>query len=707
MIPSLPHLELLRDGVAGIPEPGSNVSGVPVFVDGGEDKPLRACTCSDGKKICDHLKELGRSLTELRRHLDGASWEELFVNSRWYRLARLLFESQPLAGSHVEVAQLGDGPGATLLWSSPSRGELARVFTHGALRVRLLERLGRAPEGNGFIDRAAVLSRLAGFQRSRAEREMNKRGIETARQSWELSFWYAMAYHWVRELGPEGGSFEAAVNRESGALTLTFHGEPEIESGDEAEALCRVVVPRRRVSKVLELLAPAHGPSPFIPQLLACTFAQNQGDGGPLLEMLRTPGDQLLARVDEKFRYGRVVYLPELEVLVRPHQMREDEPEIPLPSSELGHVPSFFDSSFVVHEELVVHHPPQQRRTYTAPEALELHVEAMEHGRWWISLHLAFGKRTVLLGDLWHARHHADVKRFDLGHGEIDLDAVLNSCEPLLRDRDPEDDHLLLSAVDLLRWRGADVAPLRVRGRKTRAGVVRKLFELRPTESFEVPPGFAAELSAEELHLAEWMAFLWEHRLGGIACELGKDGGLLPVLALLLKVHEPASIRGPSGTSLILGDDHTTWQEALGAITPQLRAAPYDPEIDLETLMFENDLLLLDYATLRGDLSLLRSQSFALVICDDVRAVDRLGRRYEHAIGQLKNRVKLGLCDSKLGDDAKEMKRLLDLMSPGFLGSDEFFTERYEKSAGTGRRAELGRLVEPLLQSPRKRRGQR
>ncbi|HLE85850.1 MAG TPA: hypothetical protein VJG13_16045, partial [Thermoanaerobaculia bacterium] len=229
-MPDLHRLEFHRSGVGIVPPPGS-AAGHAIYIarQPDTDRPLRSCTCPvASKSTCHHLLELTAGLKAAEAWLGKRSWEDVFAKSLWYRLAEILAGEDAERWLDLQVRELGNGAGGALSIASPRSGELARWLDGSEARLRLLERLGKAPADGSRADRAGLLERLARFQLSQQERALERAGMKSRRQTREESFWFRLAYHCARELDGGGLAFQPAVDKRTGAFTFTCHhgGQP-------------------------------------------------------------------------------------------------------------------------------------------------------------------------------------------------------------------------------------------------------------------------------------------------------------------------------------------------------------------------------------------------------------------------------------------------------------------------------------------------
>ncbi|HVR95714.1 MAG TPA: hypothetical protein VMW27_03815, partial [Thermoanaerobaculia bacterium] len=321
-MPPFTHLEFHRSGIGLVPdEPGQADSAIYIAEVPGSSKALRSCTCAESRKrTCRHLLALSRALAEVQ---GGKRWEETFGASVWHRLARLLHEGNPQASAKVRVLRSG----STVRVISPSGEELAEYLDGSDAQLRFLERAGKVAisAGSGVFDRAGLLERLALFQATPQERALMKAGMKTQRQSWEESFWHRLAYHCVRELEPghpaataETGSFHPSIDEESGRFALTFRRG--------ADPIVRVTVPRGQVRAVLRLLGEAYPEQEDLPlRLLPLRTLFHVSEATeldavevrPVIRALQETGEERFLELAglERFRYGNLVWLKELQIL--------------------------------------------------------------------------------------------------------------------------------------------------------------------------------------------------------------------------------------------------------------------------------------------------------------------------------------------------------------------------------------------------------
>jgi len=706
--------EFHRAGIGRAPAAGRGQGDSPIHIPAvGGGKPLRSCTCTTSRrKTCDHLKELSRKVRAFEEHFGRAGWGRCFEKSVWHLLAQVLHEGLAVAVQATRVARLEAEDGSSaLVFTSPRGDELARYLEAGPARVRLLERLGKA--GDELSDRAGVIERLARFQATPEERQLNKRGMVTRRQSWEESFWYRLAYHACREWGLEAWRFHPSIDRETGDFRLSAHVDGEEGEGEE---FLRLIVPRKRVAAALDLLAktfPEQKDLAISPVPLRSVFRITQDTELDLeirdeIQALQASGEgRFFAREElEKFRYGRLVYVPELEILAeleKPGKERRFQTPKKM-RLERSQIPSFLEEHRGAFEAgaLVLDEPLRGLEILREVDYLELAGDALERSWFELSARYGVGESEVSLRDLLEA-HSQNRQYLETEHGWVDLRApAFRGLEALVGLPTTEDEETLrLSAGQILRLSSLATGELRYRKSGGEAAL-RQLLELRPATPFEPPEGLRSELRDYQRLGVDWLRFLWQNGLGGLLADDMGLGKTHQAMALMVCLREQEAVGAPflvvCPTSVL-----PHWRDKLRDFAPGLTVAVHHGlDRDLSKALEEADVLVTSYGVLRRDVAELSAARFALVVFDEIQYLKNRDTQGWAAARDLAAEVKLGLTGTPIENSLVELKALFDLVLPGYLGSEEAFNERYAAAeeapdAGDDRLEELRRVSSPFV----------
>ncbi len=715
------NFELHRMGIGLVPERGQGQEGSALFIEQSNGtRPLRSCTCEESKrKTCTHLKTLTRGVEALRVLYSDQSWEEVFTASVWHRLAHQLFDGLPVACSDVKLSKVESDGGSFLRVTAPSGQEVARYLDDSPARVRFLERIGKTGSNGHHADRAGLLDRLHLFQASPEERQLNKHGMKTNRQTWEESFWYRLAYHCTREFGDRvgeaaGETFFPAVNQTNGDFTLTFQRSEE-------EPLVKIVVPRLRVQAVLKLLRecfPGQEDLAIYPLPLQSIFHVTQETEldllvRPVIRVLQLKGQQRFYSGEdlEKFRYGNLVYVRELRVLAeleREGERRKFRPP-KLLRLKRSQVPSFLDehSEEIAAGTMVLDEPLRSLEIFKDYDYVQVSAEALERSWYYLAVKYGFGDQEISFEDMLAARDKG-LPYLETAHGWIDLNSTFFEQLEQLKKRSGKSKSgkrgLKLSASELLRFQAAAQKPIRVKGQRRRASIVKRIFELSPSTAFdpEVCSGFVSQLRHYQAFGTDWLRFLYENQLGGLLCDDMGLGKTHQAMALMTSLREQD---GLDGTFLVVCPTSVIshWRNKIRQYAPGLEEFVYHgPERDFAEALRVGDVVLTSYGILRNDEEEFGEVHFALAVFDEIQHIkNRDTRGYEAAV-RLSADVKIGLTGTPIENSLEELKALFDLVLPGYLGSDEAFNERYvrtlqEEEGDNPRLEELRRMISPFV----------
>lgn len=703
------NLEFHRSGIGLLPNRHEPDPGLAVHLAkvAGSQRPLTFCSCAAGRRNnCAHLRELARQIRTFHVHAGGKAWGEIFRSGRWYRLAQLLFDGEPQGFREMRVVQ----DAGTLRLVSPAGVELLRYVDQSPATVRFLERVGKTPKSGGFADRAGLLDRLGTFLRSPEEQHLNKAGMRTNRQTFEQSQWLRLAYHLVREYG-EGGALELLVELRTGQpwIRFTFQDVPIVD----------LAVPRPVLRAILSLLdRDGWGPPPVA--IAAVTLfaivptTRVSGAEREAVDYLVAYGEDVLydGPERERYRYGSLAYLPEIEALI----------DIETSSKRVGSDPEAVDfrparvCSFRTEpvpegagNELVFEDPIAELGIFTEFDSMELVPDESAGSRLSLSIRYRFGDDEVTLYELLRAKKSGQ-PYYQTASGWIDLNApALRGLASLLRRKDlaeavladsPNDCHVELSSGELLRLSASAAKPIHVEGSSERADFLQRFLQLRPAEALVLPTGLKSELRHYQKLGVEWLKFLYDNRLGGLLCDDMGLGKTHQAMALMVLIREQLGITAP----FLVVSPRTVishWRNKLRDHAPVLRAVQHHgPQRDLSQALSEGDVLLTSYGVLRNDIEKLKAFEWGLVVFDEVQQIKNRQTQGYQAAAAIKSWIKIGLTGTPIENSLSELKGLFDLVLPGYLGSEDDFRDRYsgaDDGAASWHLQSLRRLTSPFV----------
>ena len=705
-------LEFHRSGIGLLPNRHEPDPGLAVHLAkvAGSQRPLTFCSCAAGRRnTCQHLKELGRQIKSFQKYTGGRTWSDLFVPSRWFRLAQVLFEGDALPYEDLRVAQ--DPDDGTLRFFDSADVERLRYVEQSPVTIRFLERIGKTPQSGGFADRVGLIERLGTFLRSPEEQHLNKAGMRTNRQTFEDSLWWRVSYHAVREYG-DGGRLEPAVELRTGDLWLTYWTSAD-------EAVLQMVVPRTQVTAVLERLAGddwGQAPRPLLSSTLFRAGPETAVDPEvkAKVDYLVAYGrDTLTEPPRERFRYGDLVYLEELGVLVLDDALSEawDEPDPETIDLEPARIDSFRTEPPPESngDALALGDPIAELGIFTEFDSMELEAGDEDEEKLSLQIRYRYGEDEVTIGELLRAKQ-SGLPYFQTKSGWVDLNAPsLRGLGTLLKRRDlaasiregtDEGGRVKLSSAELLRLRASSVKPIHVEGPVERSEFLQRFLDLRPAKPLVMPEGLVSELRPYQRLGLEWLKFLYDNRLGGLLCDDMGLGKTHQAMALMVLIREQLGIEDPylvvSPRTVI-----SHWRNKLRDHAPPLRCVQHHgPQRDLQRALGEGDVVLTSYGVLRNDVDKMKKIRWGLVVFDEVQQIKNRQTQGYQAAAALKSRMKLGLTGTPIENSLSELKGLFDLILPGYLGSEDDFRDRYsaaDEGVDSWHMANLRRLTSPFV----------
>ncbi|MCP4625423.1 MAG: DEAD/DEAH box helicase [bacterium] len=710
----LNRLEFHRTAVALMPDPADRRPGIAYQVDGGSKKVAQQfCSCkTSATATCAHQKELSRLLTARQGESADRSFYDNFQSGLWHRLATVLAEQERETPATIQLAAIkSDSQKGVKVIGSNNR-TLLTYFSADIDRVRFLERCTQPPEGADVPTRGEVIRRLALLTLSENERVLMDRGLKTRRQVLEETFWYKFAYHCFRELGSGSCTLYPAIDESDGAFMVAGKG-----AGDEE--IFKMEIPRKRVKRLLHecggLLSNQHGLTVNPISLDAVFDVKLTSDLAleisPLLRLVSKEGEaKFFQREDlKRFQYGDLYYIKELNILA------EDRYPEPPPKSfaepvktviEKSQVPSFLNkhahelesSTFQVDESI------RRLKILKKFDRLEITPRTLERDWLWLSVNYGVGNQSIALAEILKARR-AKQRYVATEEGWVDCSSPRFDILDLLaqdQTNEPAEDgqNIRLRRADVLRLNAAEGQHLHIDGDRRRAAELKNFLDLKSAVSLPDLKDQTSPLRTYQARGAEWLWFLFENGFGGLLCDDMGLGKTHQVMALMTALGLRSEKTGPflvvCPTTVI-----SHWQKKIVEHAPALKPGVYHGgERNLGSLLKECNIVLTSYGIILRDIEKLEQVFFELAVFDEIQYIKNSATRTYRAAKAVRARMNLGLTGTPIENTVTELKALMDLTTPGYLGSDTDFIDRYvtsiEAEQNAARRRELSRLIAPF-----------
>jgi hypothetical protein len=230
------------------------------------------------------------------------------------------------------------------------------------------------------------------------------------------------------------------------------------------------------------------------------------------------------------------------------------------------------------------------------------------------------------------------------------------------------------------------------------------MMELRDTSGVPkvaIPEGLNATLRHYQETGLSWLWFLHRHGLSGILADDMGLGKTVQSLSLLQKVNneegrKPSLVVAP--TSVL-----ANWEREAERFTPNLKVMVWHGQDRKERAedLKGMDLVLTSYALVRRDLEQLAQVGFRYVILDEAQNIKNADSATAQACKTLPSDTRLALTGTPLENRLSELWSLFDFLMPGFLGSAEGFSDRYEQPIQVANdptaRDRLRRRIQPFI----------
>ena len=191
------------------------------------------------------------------------------------------------------------------------------------------------------------------------------------------------------------------------------------------------------------------------------------------------------------------------------------------------------------------------------------------------------------------------------------------------------------------------------------------------------PPGLKAQLRPYQQDGFGWLAFLWEHRLGGILADDMGLGKTLQCLALIAHARQCHPAGDPAaGPFLIVAPTSVVanWAAEAARFAPDLRVVPVSSTVarlgqGLGELAAGADAVVTSYALLRIDFAAYAEMGWSGLLLDEAQqAKNRQSKVYQCA-RRLAAPVKIAITGTPLENNLMELWSLLSITAPGLFPS--------------------------------------
>ena len=708
--------EFFRNAVAIIPLPNDPDPGLAIMViDEKKIKRTLNCNCRIYKKKghCKHAKDLEKTILQFADTQKKVSLDASFSSGYLHRLASVLHDAFPVNSEKLIMETVhSDADETGNIRVSLSNGDLLVTCfigneTVGVSRLDqaklFAQRTGLVPLDGDPYHRGRILNILSLMTMTDTERVFHEKGMKSRRQVFEESFWYRCVYHIRNVYGVNGTPISAKIEEATGRFLVRSCG-------------IEIVIPRQQVMRVRRaLMGDFQNQCSFkiwpesLESIVKVTADAQNNLNVVLYLLLHLPdgSTEVIERQKLKqFWYNDMVYIPEKEVFAtwrKPDRFRDKfggkyskkikQKRLPEVIEKIGDIfatPNIVDQSVNC---LKIH------REYSR---IEIDTLAVDRDWCWLSFRYGFGEDTcVSLKDIYDARKMR--KRFLPVHdGWVDLDAIkietlIGSLGNILKSQPAgSDQKLRLSRMDLLRFQAASDKPLLIASStQPDSRLIRSILEMRPQEPVTGFESLTSPLRTYQQSGVDWLAFLYENRFGGLLCDemgLGKTHQIMALMVWLCEVKKenlPFIVVCP--TTVI-----SHWSRKIREHASTLLPLVYHgTDRELENIETPGTVLITSYGILLRDINQLAKLSFTMAVFDEAQYIKNPETKSYSAADNLRADLRVVVTGTPVENRLRDLKALMDLVLPGYLGSENEFQQLYELGEKRNRER-LRKLVSPF-----------
>ncbi len=700
------QIEFHRNAIALLPKKAGKSDHVAFYI--GSTPPVRLCSCKTSKrKTCPHIIALERVVKTLLPSKGTPGIDERFRNSHWYCLSEILASGGSETRDTIRFERTKN-----VLVVFAATGHTLLELNRSAAGQRFMERCGKISRNSSPLHRGAILQQLSIYTLTNDERTMLKRGYRTRRQALEESFWFRVAYHFFQEFGMARISFRIERHENTGKISLIGQEKPDApvfkiwvaadKAGPVIHWLDKYCSEQKELICHSAYLAPVYKVSLTDKQELEVIPHY-------VMKQANTP-DAFFEKKDiDACRYGELAYLPSVGGFVRIEPFPRDK--LASFSDKMvvrrDRVPAFLNQfqktlatgPYLLDERL------RSRQIFTSYKRAVINSKAVERDWCWLSVEYGFGSSTVSLTEILNAKRSG--QRFiETNDGWVDLKAPdladLDGFAHLTKvpDTPKKSTDLKLSRLEVFRLQATNRSGFEIEGTKDRAMLLKQMLALTPRGPMPEIEGLTSSLRGYQTRGVAWCWFLYTSRFGGLLCDDMGLGKTHQAMALMLAV---SVAKAPETPFLIVCPTTVLshWERKIEAHAPGLTTTLYHGNgRDLDSALKESRVILTSYGVLRKDIDKLAPLPFPLVIFDEIQHIKNPSTQAYQAAAILQAETKLGLTGTPIENSLSDLKALMDLTVPGYLGPDAFFRERYiikhHQTPSNSRQTELRRLISPF-----------
>ncbi|QQZ15755.1 MULTISPECIES: DEAD/DEAH box helicase [Rhodococcus] len=221
----------------------------------------------------------------------------------------------------------------------------------------------------------------------------------------------------------------------------------------------------------------------------------------------------------------------------------------------------------------------------------------------------------------------------------------------------------------------------------------------------EAPSTLDAQLRPYQLEGFRWLAFLWEHELGGILADDMGLGKTLQALALICHARQSNPAAPPfliiAPTSVV-----SNWESESARFAPDASVVAISDtrsrrRVPFDELIEGADIVVTSYTLFRLEFEAYAESAWSGLILDEAQFTKNHQSKIYQCVRRLETPFKLAITGTPMENNLMELWSLLSITAPGLFPNPARFTDYYrkpiEKQGDTELLAQLRRRIKPLM----------
>jgi SNF2 family DNA or RNA helicase len=328
---------------------------------------------------------------------------------------------------------------------------------------------------------------------------------------------------------------------------------------------------------------------------------------------------------------------------------------------------------------------PAFQRLFLAPRQLKPKLIVKGSGIDWLSVSAEWEQEGLKLTPADLERLRTSTSRFvklpDAGWIELDTKAV-EAAHETMADLGLDSLNVNAQKIDLAQAAALDEKSFSRFVDSPEAKALRhRLNAFEGVAETAIPESVKAELRPYQREGFNFLCHLTELKLGGILADDMGLGKTLQTLTWLAWLHERSGKHRKPALVICPASVLHNWRREAERFTPHLKVLVLESGAarhNLRKQIPQYDLIVTNYALLRRDLEALQKFSFSAVILDEAQFIKNPTAQVTVSVKQLKATQRLALTGTPLENRLLDLWSITDFIQPGYLGSQDHFSQTYE-----------------------------